>query len=64
MTMQTIERDHYLKEIIDGEAIISPSPFGRHQRIVMKITRKGLTTSTGLAVCQEDNLVYTSVRRL
>ncbi|WP_420266456.1 Uma2 family endonuclease [Candidatus Magnetominusculus dajiuhuensis] len=38
--MQTIERDLDLTEIINGEEIMSPSPFGRHQRIVMNITRK------------------------
>ncbi|MBF0618490.1 MAG: Uma2 family endonuclease [Nitrospirae bacterium] len=32
--MQTIERDLDLTEIINGEEIMGPSPFGKHQNIV------------------------------
>ncbi|MBF0518220.1 MAG: Uma2 family endonuclease [Nitrospirae bacterium] len=38
--MQTLEKDFDLTEIINGEEIMGPSPFRRHQSIVMKITKK------------------------
>jgi len=38
--METIERDLDLTEIINGEEIMGPSPFIRHQKIVSKIARK------------------------
>jgi Uma2 family endonuclease len=39
--MQTIiESDLDLTEIIDGEEIMGPSPFGKHQKIASKIARK------------------------
>ncbi|QWR78913.1 Uma2 family endonuclease [Candidatus Magnetomonas plexicatena] len=34
MTVGTIERDFDLTEIINGEEIVAPSPFGKHQHIV------------------------------
>ncbi|MBF0402860.1 MAG: Uma2 family endonuclease [Nitrospirae bacterium] len=38
--MQTIERDFDLTEIINGEECMSPSPLGKHQRILINITKK------------------------
>ncbi|MBF0466758.1 MAG: Uma2 family endonuclease [Nitrospirae bacterium] len=38
--MQTIERDLDLTEIINGEEIMGPSPFGKHQHIVGNIFRQ------------------------
>ncbi|MBF0466518.1 MAG: Uma2 family endonuclease [Nitrospirae bacterium] len=38
--MQALTRDFDLTEIINGEEIMGPSPFGRHQSIVMKITKR------------------------
>ncbi|MBF0463463.1 MAG: Uma2 family endonuclease [Nitrospirae bacterium] len=38
--MQTIERDLDLTEIINGEEIMGPSPFIRHQKIVSRIASK------------------------
>ncbi len=38
--METIARDFDLTEIINGEEIMGPSPFGRHQQIASRITRK------------------------
>ncbi|KWT78293.1 Uma2 family endonuclease [Candidatus Magnetominusculus xianensis] len=37
MEALTIERDLDLTEIINGEEVVSPSPFSKHQRIVMKL---------------------------
>ncbi|MBF0567148.1 MAG: Uma2 family endonuclease [Nitrospirae bacterium] len=37
--METIERDLDLTEIINGEEIMGPSPFGRHQKIAKKLNR-------------------------
>ncbi|KWT84159.1 Uma2 family endonuclease [Candidatus Magnetominusculus xianensis] len=31
--MKTLERDFDLTEIINGEEVVGPSPFGKHQRI-------------------------------
>ncbi|MBF0608113.1 MAG: Uma2 family endonuclease [Candidatus Magnetobacterium sp. LHC-1] len=38
MIAQTLERDFDLTEIINGEEIMGPSPFGRHQRISMNLS--------------------------
>ncbi|QWR77095.1 Uma2 family endonuclease [Candidatus Magnetomonas plexicatena] len=38
--MQTIERDLDLTEIINGEEIMGPSPFGKHQNIVGNVFRQ------------------------
>ncbi|MEO5355673.1 MAG: Uma2 family endonuclease [Nitrospirae bacterium YQR-1] len=38
MTAGTIERDLELTEIINGEEIMGPSPFMRHQYIVLNLT--------------------------
>ena len=38
METLTIERDLDLTEIINGEEVVSPSPFGKHQKIVKKLT--------------------------
>ncbi|MEO5358600.1 MAG: Uma2 family endonuclease [Nitrospirae bacterium YQR-1] len=38
--MEALERDYDLTEIIDGEEIMGPSPFGKHQKIASKIARK------------------------
>ncbi|QWR77484.1 Uma2 family endonuclease [Candidatus Magnetomonas plexicatena] len=35
--MQTLERDFDLTEIIEGEEIMGPSPFGRHQMIISNL---------------------------
>ncbi|WP_420264433.1 Uma2 family endonuclease [Candidatus Magnetominusculus dajiuhuensis] len=35
--MQTLEADLDLTEIINGEEIMGPSPFGKHQRIVFNL---------------------------
>lgn len=35
--MQTIEADLDLTEIINGEEVMGPSPFGKHQRIVFNL---------------------------
>ena len=35
--MQTITRDLDLTEIIDGEEIVGPSPFGRHQNVAANL---------------------------
>ncbi|MBF0458309.1 MAG: Uma2 family endonuclease [Nitrospirae bacterium] len=37
--MQTIELDLDLTEIINGEEIMGPSPFGKHQDIVLNIVK-------------------------
>ncbi|MBF0319890.1 MAG: Uma2 family endonuclease [Nitrospirae bacterium] len=37
--METIARDFDLTEIINGEEIMGPSPFGKHQDIIMNIIR-------------------------
>ncbi|MBF0536863.1 MAG: Uma2 family endonuclease [Nitrospirae bacterium] len=37
MTTQILERDIDLTEIINGVEVMGPSPFGRHQRIVVNI---------------------------
>ncbi len=39
MIMETIARDFDLTEIINGEEIMGPSPFGKHQDIIMNIIR-------------------------
>ncbi|MEO5356352.1 MAG: Uma2 family endonuclease [Nitrospirae bacterium YQR-1] len=38
--MQIIERDFDLTEIINGEEVMGPSPFRRHQDIVTEIAKK------------------------
>ncbi|MBF0519716.1 MAG: Uma2 family endonuclease [Nitrospirae bacterium] len=35
--METLERDLDLTEIIEGEEIMGPSPFGKHQRIISNL---------------------------
>ncbi|MCI4625231.1 MAG: Uma2 family endonuclease [Candidatus Magnetoovum sp. WYHC-5] len=35
-----LEQDFDLTEIINGEEIMSPSPFGSHQRIIMRLIEK------------------------
>ncbi|MBF0555804.1 MAG: Uma2 family endonuclease [Nitrospirae bacterium] len=37
--MQTLESDLDLTEIINGEEIMGPSPFGKHQDIVLKLVK-------------------------
>ena len=39
-TMAVIERDFDLTEIINGEEVMGPSPFRRHQEIVARIERR------------------------
>ncbi|MBF0319471.1 MAG: Uma2 family endonuclease [Nitrospirae bacterium] len=39
METLTIERDLDLTEIINGEEVVSPSPFGKHQKIAKKLNR-------------------------
>ncbi|MBF0319049.1 MAG: Uma2 family endonuclease [Nitrospirae bacterium] len=38
--METLERDLDLTEIINGEEVMGPSPFGRHQGIAAKIVHR------------------------
>lgn len=38
METLTLERDLDLTEIINGEEVVSPSPFRKHQEIAMKLT--------------------------
>ncbi len=40
MIMETIARDFDLTEIINGEEIMGPSPFRKHQKIASKIAHK------------------------
>ncbi|MBF0590701.1 MAG: Uma2 family endonuclease [Nitrospirae bacterium] len=40
METQTLERDFDLTEIINGVEVMGPSPFGKHQRISMRIVRR------------------------
>ncbi|MBF0465398.1 MAG: Uma2 family endonuclease [Nitrospirae bacterium] len=37
--METLERDLDLTEIIEGEEIMGPSPFGKHQDIVLNLIK-------------------------
>ncbi|MEO5359238.1 MAG: Uma2 family endonuclease [Nitrospirota bacterium] len=37
--MQTLETDLDLTEIINGEEIMGPSPFGKHQDVVLKLVK-------------------------
>ncbi|MBF0320856.1 MAG: hypothetical protein HQL01_13740 [Nitrospirae bacterium] len=39
--METPERDFDLTEIINGEEIMGPSPFSRHQMLVFRIADEG-----------------------
>ncbi|MBF0338633.1 MAG: Uma2 family endonuclease [Nitrospirae bacterium] len=38
MKTQTLERDFDLTEIINGEEVMGPSPFGRHQRVSINLS--------------------------